>query len=48
LKSSEQSQQTNAEQINLDSKRSTHERALPIVEKKQSEDGIEFYWQKFC
>jgi hypothetical protein len=31
LKSSEQSQQTNAEQINLDSKRSTHERDLAIV-----------------
>ncbi len=48
LKSSEQSQQTNAEQINLDSKRSTHERTLTIGEKKQSEDGIEFYRQKVC
>jgi hypothetical protein len=37
-----------SEQINLDSKRSTHKRALAIVEKRQSEDGIQFYRQKVC
>jgi hypothetical protein len=48
LKSSEQSQQTNTEQINLHPKRSTHEQALAIVEMRQSEDGIEVYRQKVC
>ncbi len=53
LKSSEQSfieqlQQTNVEQIHLDFKRSTHERDLAIVEKKQLENEIESNRQKVC
>ena len=53
LKSSEQSlveqlQQTNADQINLDIKRSTHERDLAVVEKKQLEHEIEVNRQKVC
>lgn len=51
LRSSEQSfveqlQQTNVEQIHLDLKRSTHERDLAIVEKKQLEHEIELNRQK--
>ncbi len=53
LKSSEQSfieqlKQTNTEQIHLDLKRSTHERDLAIVEKKQLENEIELNRQKVC
>ncbi len=51
LRSSEQSlieqlQQTNTEQMHLDLKRSTHERDLAIVEKKQLENEMELNRQK--
>ena len=53
LKSSEQSlveqlQHTNADQINLDLRRSSHERDLAVVEKKQLEHEIELNRQKVC
>ena len=44
----EQLEQTDAEQINLELKRSVHERDLAIVEKKQVEKEFDLHRQKVC